>query len=335
MNLNEIYAKAKKETDAIKSLGLETANKNNVGSFQIDFNNTSKCPDFENLLPEYFTNKDGSKLMDKKTGEVFRLSQSFIASFREYLSENKCLYRLMFVSIERAAEKDFGTTLAMILGTCFEFFLTGAFDYWGRIPKLPKVYVGTKREKLKAEAARLLENVEKAKQNLKKLGYDLSKTDEYETDKKMVFKCIDGSMDLFFKLLKVIIDIKYSAVLYSKWSRYSWGKENIEDSFGKMLQSSMYFLLCKLNNKEAKKFIFIVFNNQLHNSGDFQPFNVNISEKRLNMLKWLLVDTAKLFQEKIDKDGFTENPSFDNCKGCPAKGCKVRQNLRDVVEVYI
>ena len=310
------------------------------GNSPIEFKNPDPCPDFEILLPEHFWNKDGTPLLDPKTEDeegnldVFRISQSFSGNLRDALINDSCLYRLWFGSVLRGGEKRHGETDAMRLGTLFEFLLTGAFDYYGDKPELKKKYEGTPSESYYAADQRAIDNANAAKDILKDFNIDLDKKDEYEVDKRMVFKCLGISMDLSF-FNHEIKDIKYSGVLFDDWSKYAWDEKGIEESFSKQIQSTLYSLVYMLIIGVKPNFEYIVFSNKAKELKEFQIFKVTISEERFNMLKWMMLDVANLFQSMINEDKFIEKPSFENCKGCPVTDCKVRQKYRKVIEVNI
>ena len=300
------------------------------GDSPIEFNNPLPCPDFEKLLPEYFKNRDSSKLMDTKTGEVFRLSQSFIVSLRQALIEGSCLRKLWFVSVERAAPRDYNSTVAMQKGNLFEKKVSGANDYYGEEPQ--PILTATGRVS-KTENERIDVNAKHAIETLKRNGIDVNDKEKFKADFRIKYKCFDGALDILWDE-KLIKDLKYSGVLKEdKWSDYSWNKENVGASFGKILQACQYSLLFLLKFGFKAPFSYLVYSSK--EVGVYEEFNVNISEERLNMTKWLWIDTAKLFQNMINENKFVENPSFENCKRCPVMDCKVRQKYRNVIEVDI
>ena len=311
---------------------VEEGNVNKPSSSRIEFNNSSPCPDFEALLPEFFTQKDSSRLIDPKTGNDFRLSQSFISSLRDTLIESKCLRKLYYISVERAAPKDWGSSEAMQKGNRFEYLTTGAFDYHGDIPN----EILTKTGRVSKDVNELIEiNSILAKQTLFRNGIDVDDKENTKIDNRVVFKCLDGALDVLANV-NDIVDLKYSGVLDDKWSPFAWTKENVSTSFGKIMQACLYSLLFILNNNGLKPtFTYYVFSNKPSEQGVCQSFTVRVSEKRFNLLKWLLLDVSSLFQEMITNDEFIEIPSYENCKSCPIADCKVKQGNRKDIEIEL
>lgn len=312
---------------------------NNGGNSPIEFNNPEPCPDFKTLLPEYFTNRDGSKLLDPKSEkglDIFRISQSFTGGFRQTLIDGTCLKRFYYKSVERKGDKKAEETEAMRLGTLFEYYLTGAYDYYGNKPVAKRKYIGSEKEAYYAADKRVIDNAKVARESLKHFGIDLDAKVTYSVDTKFFFKCFDGSADLRYFNHR-LLDCKYTGILKKpdKYSKESWNEENVGKSFSKKIQSALYSFLYFLKEGVYPSFDYIVFSNKADEKAEFQIFGMDISKECFNSLQWLMVETANLFQSMINENKFIEKPSFDNCKGCPVLDCKVKQVYRKKIVVSI
>jgi len=113
----------------------------------------------------------------------------------------------------------------------------------------------------------------------------------------------------------IVIDVKYSGLLYDKWERMGWLMASVEQRAYHAIQPLHYNMITK------KPFFYLVVGSS--NLIDVEFFEMNMSkyEKEQHVLKVNHVaESMELLQEI---EGFTNYPDYVKCEKCPLQQHKM------------
>lgn len=264
---------------------------------------------------------------------IQKISQSFMKDMRAYQEGEQCGNIIKYRYVDDGPFDDAEPGSDMHVATYFEFCLSGAMPKSGTVP-LPKYKVSA------------LNDVESRKRKLDSLGYkdmlepyrqalDASKRvrnylelmglkivsaglhltnpeGTHEGTIDLVLECIESRPDLPWSVgEQFIVDLKYSALLGDKASRYNkhgWKWSDVQKEYH-LTQAIQYFYLKPL------PFYFLVVSSA--NETDIEFFFIPITEE---MVRRHLIEGERLFNEftmeyKV-RGKFSTYPSVSTCAGC-------------------
>lgn len=129
-------------------------------------------------------------IRDPRSKKTVYVSQSLISALREMDLGQRCPKQLYETRIAKRVREE--TTNAQLMGSLFEYQLTGATNYYGEIPER----MTTRTGKETSEQLRIDLNVEYAKNALYgPLGVPRNR----KHDVAVTFKCLSGTMDLTYE----------------------------------------------------------------------------------------------------------------------------------------
>ena len=302
------------------------------GQFSAVPSNYEKPCEFEHwddtpISDEEFISRLPDKIIDPETGKEIFISQSKIKKVRDMAKKELCPKR--FYRVTLTEQDSLEGSKAMAMGRRFEYELTGALDYDGKIPdEIPGV-----------PGKRISHNVEEAKKTFDRMGMPL---EEFGINKKYKFKCLSGSPDLEKEgeETTLVVDIKYSADIQtrnSKWNEYGWDPETLPNKFALIVQPCQYDLLGRLIYGKPVEFMFMVFHSGKDYEGEYLPIRMDISESRRNQHKNLILHVIEEIQGMFKGEGFKAIPAYKKgfCQDCPVKSCKERITHPSIVQVNI
>jgi len=288
--------------------------------------------------------------MSKKTSNTeiirhnkFTITQSLMKTLRDY-HDGKGECGLQIESRYIRKEWDlYKPSDVMLLGTWFEYKITGALPKNNIIPEPLKTLTG----KLTVP----YERMEKHVNNFKKLQKFL-KFEIISIGTTWVWEDLAGTLDLLClatvdiiqeKLVvvkkgkKFIVDIKSTGLLDDKWNPYGWDLANLGNKFKIITQPIHYkYIGMKLFGEDIP-FLFFLFHSNKEN--DFRIINFEVDkdvyssddESRTDTHEFSIKYTRDWMNYYV-KNGFTSYlkdkegiiyPSVEKCAECPLKvGCK-------------
>jgi hypothetical protein len=254
-----------------------------------------------------------------------RISQSMIKDLISYNEGKLCGLQFEEKFINGNFDK-FLTTDSMLLGTWFEYKLTGALPKDGRIPE-PKL---TKKGDLTAPFRNLLNHINDFKATMLYYGFEI-----VSVGTKIKFEDLEGTVDIICRATQrivtdkgmviekgeeFIVDLKTSGLLDNKWNDYGWEIENLANKYKLVIQPIMYKYIWLKSRGEDVKFLFFLFNTQ--DSNDSRIINFICDEDAYIELE-STIEAAKEMLEKHMVIGWKARPTKRACADCPIKlGCK-------------
>lgn len=259
-----------------------------------------------------------------------RISQSMIKDLIKYQEGKLCGLQFEEKFIKGNFDK-FLTTDAMLLGTWFEYNLTGALPKDNVVPK-PKL---TKKGELTAPFKSLLKHIEDFKATMLYYGFEIVSVGE-----KIKHGDLEGTLDLRCRATQRIVtnsgtqgkagtiiekgevffvDLKTTGLLDNKWMDYGWELENLANKINIVLQPIMYKYIELKNTGEDVKFLFFLFSTVDEN--DSRIINFICDEAAYEDLENTIEDSRKLL-DHYNRIGWKARPSKLDCAECPIKiGC--------------
>lgn len=279
---------------------------------------------------------------------IERISQSFIKSMRSYNAGDECgnVVKHIYVDglpFERHSD-------AMAEGSYFEFCLTGAIPKNGQIPR--PIYMTlalNKKSTAQLGVNDMTQDYRRAHFNARKVNSTLSQMGLkiVGVQKKLIKGRFDGTLDIIAECVdeikglpwkkgqKIVIDIKYSGLLYDKWEKHGWMWSNIQKEYhGTQARQyhfvsglPFYFLVISNTNKEINT------GSGVFEDPDMKLFHVLVDE---HMIETHLAEGNTLMDQlKFEAEvGFEARPSLKICSKCPLKdGCIDKHIFPHVEEV--
>jgi hypothetical protein len=284
---------------------------------------------------------------------VERISQSMITTMQSYLAEEECgnivEYQYVQGKLVNYESKQ------MALGSYFEFILTGALPKSGRIPRPRYMKSAVKKfaakdlkvEHMTVDYRRAHFNAEQVMGFFLLMGLEVVKSGQRVTKGRF-----EGTIDIIAKCTRnitfdsgckwvegelIVIDVKYSGLLYNKWEKLGWAWSDIQKEYhGK--QAIQYHFLTGF------KFHFLVISNTNEQITDeeedddfelpdikffYTPIDQHMVDKHL-ALGNTMHDQLKHHSEL----GFIPRPSYKKCSKCPLKdNCNDKHLFPHVEEV--
>lgn len=290
--------------------------------------------------------------MEKYPNMMKRISQSFIKTMREYLAGDECGNVVTHQYLEgKLLDRK---SKEMAKGTYFEFLLSGALPKNGTIP-VPE-YMATPLKNKKPQDLKVSDmtadyrvvhvNAERVKKMLfVDMGLIL-----ISAGKKLVKGRFEGTLDLICECSKditfdngaewkkgdrIVIDVKYSGLLYDRWNKLGWEWSNIQKEYhGTQAKQYNYvsdlpfhFLVVSSTNKEED-----------NEEGDGKVvgatmakfFGVPVDD---HMMETHLAEGNKLYDRlKLESEvGLVARPDYVRCQKCAIReGCKDKHTFPQV-----
>jgi hypothetical protein len=131
----------------------------------------------------------------------------------------------------------------------------------------------------------------------------------------------------------IIVDLKYSGMLYDTWGDASWNLDKLPDNEGHILQAKHYHWM-----SGGLPFFFWVFSSVEMDSRLIRIyFEGSVLEKHVadvTNIRKVIVNSMK--QDTPDVPAFTPRPSLKQCGVCPiSEGCKFRAKAPKVYGVFV
>lgn len=253
--------------------------------------------------------------METKT---INISQSLIKAYNDYLNGNLC--GLLFEKQYLTKEVDSEPSDAMKLGHFFEYQATGGMPRSGNVPEPVLLKDGKTMDSKYRIAAKQALNF---KDYCKKLGIKI-----LEVGKKVNKGGADGTLDIIaeYQGKEVVIDLKYSGLLYDKWNELGWESSALPYKEKIMIQAVHYSYLTGL------PFYFWVFSST--NEDDCELFKVNIDPEVIENHPKIIEKTRAMIELDLEM-GFRAYPELVRCKYCPLfLNCKERVESPIVKEIF-
>lgn len=135
----------------------------------------------------------------------------------------------------------------------------------------------------------------------------------------------------------IIVDLKFSGMLYEKWNDASWNLERLPDDEGKIVQAKHYHWL-----SGGLPFFFWVFSStEIDNRLIRIYFEANAIDRHVNHRENGVVNIRKVIvnamkQDTRDVPAFLAKPSIRQCGHCPIRGgCNHRSKVPLVFGVHV
>lgn len=236
-----------------------------------------------------------------------KVSQSLMKSLNEYL-QGGC--GIQFKARYVTKTITFEPSEAMELGMYFEYISTGSVPRSG----IPIAKYDSKG-KLKTEYENAKGSAQLFNALIKYWGIEILEINyTLETDK------MKGLLDLLvlWNGVKCIIDLKYSGMLYDKWTEFGWHPDFLEQKDNILVQGVHYKLLAREQlGIHDIPFYFWVFDAK-------NPVNVRVIEENVSELKMQqhieAVEKVKAYiEDSIQKDNWIPRPNLLRCSTCPLR----------------
>jgi hypothetical protein len=264
---------------------------------------------------------------------ITKITQSFVVAARDYFAGQECglLLKHQYVDGKLVGRK----SKSLALGSYFEWLLSGALPKDGKVP-MP-VYMKTPLKKKLAKDLTIDDmtepyrrahfNAAAIKDIWQEMGLEIVRVGhKYEKGNQ------EGTIDLVMKCTKyiefadgtvwregdfIVLDIKYSGLLYDRWERYGWAWSELQKEYHGT-QAKQYGYITGL-----PFYFWVVSNtNKMEDGEDEYPmpdiklFRVPLDEF---MIEQHLMEGNKLLERfKFESTvGFVARPSLVRCSKCP------------------
>lgn len=263
---------------------------------------------------------------------ITKISQSFIKTMRAYVAGEECgnIVKAVYVDgqmIDYESE-------SMDAGTYFEFITTGSKGKSGVEPQPAYMPSATKGkdpstwsyEHMTANYRKAYINGVRTKKMLEDIGFKILHINHVITYGRFV-----GDLDLIVELTRdfgkykkgdrLVIDLKYSGLLYDKWNKHGWMWSDIQKEYHGT-QARQYhhisqklpfmFLVVGSSNKE-------IDGDKLNfEATDMKFFDVEFEEW---MIEKHVEEGNRLFDQftTYAEIGFVARPEYSKCNKCPLK----------------
>jgi hypothetical protein len=274
----------------------------------------------------------------KPTLKGIVVTQSMIKDLKKYLLKLMCGLVLKAKYIDKTYPFDADDSPAKALGRYFEYILTGAIPKNGVIPQ-PEYYAKALKEHAKDPLRRRLtkddmkepyqlahRNAERVKRYFKIMKIRIL-PDETNLHVQKGLKA--GTIDIvaLFNGRRIIIDVKYSGLLFDKWNELGWMWTEEQKKFHGtqamqyhgLLGIPFYFLVVSSTNDEDIKFLEV----------EFDEFSLEQHDVEVD-------DTRKKMQLMVDLDSFHPVPELVRCSKCAIReNCQSRQDAPTITKVRL
>jgi len=260
---------------------------------------------------------------------MINISQSFLKEFNAYKLGQTCGLQVKSKYIDNNYPNE--SSQVMELGNYFEFMATGALPRDGHIPMAQTVYKGTKKERLDEKYQRAMDSAIFFKKIVQ--DYDIT---ILETSKKVTNNGMTGIIDILAKWRDkiVVIDLKYSGLLYDRWNELGWDIDSLPEKHNLMLQPIQYKLLLSyefnLPIEEVEFYFFVFSSTNPHDAKIIKVVNDDITIQQ----HLLAVSYVKKELEKPIDVVFKPKPDLLRCFNCGIKeSCSYRMDIPPIIEV--
>lgn len=289
-------------------------------------------------------------------GKTVWISQSLLKDFEKMENGLLCpkQFYYKYVMHQNVENRSSG---AMEAGKRFEYLLTGQRDKYNQ----PTFAIKTGKGAVSADETRAKTNAEFAYETLKKHGFEFKRlvsvgetvdVVKAKTGVTLHTNGMSGTLDLLCKKngQTCIVDLKYSGLLGDKWNEMGWYWEDethpnyIGNNLYQRTQATHYTLLYLLRFGKKLPFYYAVFDSRAGREGNYQIFEMNISDAAL-ILHLRRVDQAAIKlramlktakYEDCGKNAFCPVGSFGRCQLCLlASTCTKRVDRQEEVIVTI
>jgi len=248
-----------------------------------------------------------------------RISQSLIKDWWDYKEQKLCgpLWEALWVS-RIITYDDISDSEVMKCGSRFEYELTGALDYYGKVPEIPC----TKAGKPIAKMQYLLDLIPIFIEVVAKYNIEEIKINEIWEYNAGEYDCtVRPDMWCLVDKVPAVIDIKTTGLLSSRSSKfedYGWDLESLPYKHKLVIQPiHTKFMATEVKHIQDVPFYWLIFSNT--GSGEVEFIEARVEQDRLlnhvNMLDTLYGE----IMDEIDL-GIAKYPSVSSCKECPLKG---------------
>ena len=205
-------------------------------------------------------------------------------------------------------------SMAMKLGTYFEYLATGYVHPSDTAPEPEYSYQGTKNEKLSAPYQKAKDSVVLFKKMLTAHKVQVTKIGEY-----MKFDGCSGISDIRANIDGVdsIIDTKYTAMIDDKWSDYGWDTDRLPEKHKTLMQPIHYkYLMQKIHGIKDMPFYFWIFSSQ--NSNKAKIIRIDVSEEQLDLHEHSFLPKMKKYVKHFfdNPSALEPRPNYNRCSGC-------------------
>ena len=286
---------------------------------------------------------------------ITRISQSFIKTMREYIAKEECgnivAYQYLEGKLLDRKSKE------MAKGTYFEFLLSKALPKGGQIPQ-PE-YMATPLKKKKPEDL----NTDDMTADYRVVSINAQRIKKMLTEdlglvfvgigKKLTKGRFEGTLDLICECTKeinfdsgivwkvgdkIVIDVKYSGLLFDRWNKLGWEWSNIQKEYhGTQAKQyhyvsglPFYFLVVSSTNKEEDS---EDGEGKVVAPTQAKLFSVPVDE---HMIEVHLNEGNALYDrlKQESEVGLVPRPDYVKCQKCPLKeDCKDKHTFPQVEEV--
>jgi hypothetical protein len=281
--------------------------------------------------------------MEKYPGMTTRISQSFMKTMREYLAKEECGNIVAHQYLEgKLLDRK---SKEMAKGSYFEFLLSGALPKNGEMPK-PE-YMATPLKNKKPQDLKVSDmtsdyrvvtvNADRVK---KMLTVDLG-LKIIHAGKKLTKGRFEGTLDLICECTKeidfgngiiwkigdrIVIDVKYSGLLFDRWNKLGWEWSNIQKEYhGTQAKQyhyisglPFYFLVVSSTNKEEDS---EDGSGKVVGPTQAKFFHVPVDSHMIDM--HLAEGNDMLARLQLESEvGLVPRPEYVRCQKCPLnEGC--------------
>lgn len=284
---------------------------------------------------------------------IERISQSFVKTMREYLAGEECgnIVKYQYIDgklLDRKSE-------SMAQGSYFEFIFSTALPKGGKIP-MPEYMATPLKNKTpdKLTVADMTVDYRRAHHNAAELKkfFTVMGLKIVKFGQRYVKGRFEGTIDLIVECQKeitfengvvwkvgdlLVIDIKYSGLLYDKWEKFGWMFSDLQKQYHGtqaiqyhyITNLPFYFLVISNTNKEKE-----------NDAGkkEFGPmemklFRVPVDE---HLIEMHIAEGNKLMEQlKFEAEvGLTPRPSFIRCSKCPLREiCSDKHEFPHIIDI--
>ena len=239
-----------------------------------------------------------------------KITKSFLNDFISYKKGEECGVLIKHKWVDG---KLLPPTKVQQLGSYFEYLVSKALPKDGNIPK-PEC---KKDGGLYADWQLAYENADRVKKVIDDLGFEIVHAGLKTTKGRF-----EGTIDIIARAKNtiilngitiqkgdlVIIDLKYSGLLYDKWSPYGWMWTDQQKEHHEVQAIQYHFLWDKI------PFFYLVCSSR--NTDDLELFYISINDEDIERHIYranALVEEFTMMQ----LSGFEARPSYSKCRKCP------------------
>ena len=281
-------------------------------------------------------NRKSAATVKKKLPKGIVVTQSLIKDLKRYNAKELCGFVLKAKYIDKTYPFDGDDSPAKALGRYFEYILTGAIPRNGVVPVAEYYATSLKNHGKDPLRHRLTtfdmkEDYQRAHRNAERVKryFKLMKIRILEVNVHVQKGLKAGTIDIIamYNNRRVIIDVKYSGLLFDKWNELGWMWTDEQKKFHGtqamqyhgLLSLPFYFLIVSSTNDEDIKFLDV----------EFDDFSLEQHDVEVD-------DTRKKMQFMIDMQAFHPVPELVRCSKCAIRAnCESRQDAPTVTKVRL